>query len=91
MVTQEEHYQFLKKYYRSRRFEERNTAVWGTNYSRNIAAHGYKHLQEFGYGLISRHSSVTGEGIIYDVELNLLDSIPKRSPVDSAQESLPHE
>ncbi|MDH8458393.1 hypothetical protein QIG84_28520, partial [Klebsiella pneumoniae] len=53
--------------------------VWGANYSRNIAAHHYKDLQDFGYSLIGRHESANGECVIYDSDLNLLESTPERS------------
>ncbi|EIZ1086031.1 hypothetical protein MPI44_004579 [Klebsiella oxytoca] len=80
MVTPEDHYQFLKKHYRAKRFEDRNGKDWGVNYSRNIAAHHYKDLQDFGYSLIGRHESANGECVIYDADLNQLESVPKRSP-----------
>ncbi|MDE9483962.1 hypothetical protein KKJ06_20530 [Xenorhabdus bovienii] len=78
MVTPEGHYQFLKKHFRAKRFEERNGNVWGDNYSHNIAAHHYKDLKYYGYSLIGQHKAVNGEGVIYDANLTLLESIPQK-------------
>lgn len=78
MVTQEEHYQFLQKRYLAKRFEGRNGNGWGNDYSRNIAAHHYKDLEDFGFSLIGRHESANCECVIYDADLKLLESIPKR-------------
>lgn len=81
MVTYDELYQFLKTHYRPERFEKRNGNGWDKNYSHHIAAYTHKELVDFGYSLISRHESRTGEAVIYDRDLNILDSIPKKLPV----------
>ncbi|WP_272654107.1 hypothetical protein [Providencia sp. PROV091] len=88
MVTPEQHYEFLKQHYRASRFEERNNSSWGTAYSQHIADYRYEELQTVGYSLISSHESTTGDAIIYDAELNKLDTIPGEKKSYTTQEHI---
>ncbi|EOC0011682.1 hypothetical protein ACI0X9_003369 [Cronobacter turicensis] len=78
MVKPEDHYKFLKQYYRHERFEGRNEKSWGTDYSKRIANYQYEDLSEYGYSLIGCHESASGKAIIYDTQLNILDAIPRK-------------
>lgn len=78
MVTPDTHYAFLKKHYRHNRFEGRNDSAWGADYSMRIANYRYDDLRDSGFSLISAHESASGEAVIYDADLNLLDSVPTR-------------
>ncbi len=91
MVTPEQHYEFLKQHYRAARFEERNNDSWGTAYSQHIADYRYEELQTLGYSLISSHESATGDAIIYDAELNKLDTIPGKKETATTQEHISHD
>ena len=65
MPSREEHYAFLKSHYHHARFEGRNNASWGEDYSQRIANSAYLELEKNGYALISNHESASGEAVFY--------------------------
>ncbi|MEI9534914.1 MULTISPECIES: hypothetical protein [Morganellaceae] len=65
MPTREAHYAFLKSHYLSARFEGRNNASWGEDYSRRIAESEYLELEKTGYTLISDHESASRQAVFY--------------------------
>ncbi|WP_228148421.1 hypothetical protein, partial [Klebsiella michiganensis] len=72
MFSEDAHYEFLKRYYRAEFFEGRNGSIWGINYSYNLARVGMNMLERYGYGIILKHESITGETIYYDRSLTIL-------------------
>lgn len=70
--SDEEHYEFLKKHYRPEFFEGRNNSVWGADYSYNLARSDMVMLEKYGYSIILKHESLTGETIYYDRSLTIL-------------------
>lgn len=71
MFSEDAHYEFLKRYYRAEFFEGRNGSIWGINYSYNLARVGMNMLERYGYGIILKHESITGETIYYDRSLTI--------------------
>ncbi|EPJ3803326.1 hypothetical protein AB7W88_02320 [Providencia vermicola] len=65
MPSREEHYAFLKSHYHHARFEGRNNASWGEDYSQRIANSAYLELEKNGYALISNHESASREAVFY--------------------------
>lgn len=74
MTNRQAHYLFIREHYKHSRFEGRNDAIWGRDYSFRIAQSGLDMLEKYGYGVISQHESKTGEAIFYDRELNILNA-----------------
>ncbi|EPK2688281.1 hypothetical protein [Klebsiella pneumoniae] len=72
MIFRQRHYLFIREHYKHSRFEGRNDATWGRDYSYRIAQSGLDSLSKYGYGLISQHESKTGEAVYYDRNLNIL-------------------
>jgi hypothetical protein len=72
MIFRQRHYLFIREHYKHSRFEGRNDATWGRDYSYRIAQSGLDSLSKYGYGLISQHESKTGEAVYYDLNLNIL-------------------
>ena len=72
MIFRQIHYLFIREHYKHSRFEGRNDATWGRDYSYRIAQSGLDSLSKYGYGLISQHESKTGEAVYYDRNLNIL-------------------
>nr|WP_315298781.1 hypothetical protein [Raoultella terrigena] len=72
MFCEEEHYEFLKKYYRPEFFEGRNGLIWGADYSFNLERSGRRMLEKYGYSIILQHESITGDTIYYDRNLTIL-------------------
>lgn len=65
MPSREAHYAFLKSHYHHARFEGRNNASWGEDYSQRIAESAYLELEKIGYTLISSHESASGQAVFY--------------------------
>lgn len=65
MPSREAHYAFLKSHYHHARFEGRNKASWGEDYSRRIAESAYLELEKTGYTLISDHESASRQAVFY--------------------------
>ena len=88
MPTPEEHYAFLKNIYHHLRFEGRNGASWGEDYSRRIAAYRYAELLQRGHDLISEHETATRETVFYLRDLtkfeNMSDLASYASNIDGA-------
>lgn len=76
MPTYEELYAFLKARYKHERFAGRDSQDWGGNvpYSETVTWGRLKHLERFGFDLISRHESATGEGVYYNANLEIIAS-----------------
>ncbi|MBM7228370.1 hypothetical protein JTY90_27585 [Klebsiella michiganensis] len=72
MISRQKHYLFIREHYKHARFEGRNDATWGRDYSYRIAQSGLDSLEKYGYGVISQHESKTGEAVFYDQKLNIL-------------------
>lgn len=72
MIFRQKHYLFIREHYKHTRFEGRNDATWGRDYSYRIAQSGLDSLEKYGYGVISQHESKTGEAVFYDQKLNIL-------------------
>lgn len=72
MTFRQRHYLFLREHYKHERFEGRNDATWGRDYSYRIAQSGLDSLEKYCYGLISQHESKTGDAIFYDRQLKIL-------------------
>lgn len=72
MLFRQKHYLFIREHYKHSRFEGRNDAIWGRDYSYRVAQSGLNSLENFGYGLISQHESKTGDAVYYDRHLNIL-------------------
>ena len=72
MVYRQKHYLFIRELYKHSRFEGRNDATWGRDYSYRVAQSGLDSLAKYGYGLISQHASKTGDAVYYDRDLNIL-------------------
>lgn len=73
MISEDEHYAFLKEHRKHERFEGRNDGIWGLDYSKRIAGSCYQTLKNEGYSLISKHESSNGKSIWFDRELNILN------------------
>lgn len=74
MKSYQEIYNFIKKHYKHSRFEARNNQGWGEDYSHRIVASYVVDLEKYGVSHISRHESVTGEGLTFDSNLNFINS-----------------
>ena len=72
MIFTPRQYLFLRHHYNHDRFEGRNDATWGRDYSYRVAQSGLDSLAKYGYSLISQHESKTGEAVYYDRNLNIL-------------------
>ncbi|HHD7473848.1 TPA: hypothetical protein ACOVJJ_004400 [Klebsiella oxytoca] len=72
MFSEEAHYELLKRYYNPVFFEGRNGTLWGEDYSFNLARMGMIMLEKYGYGIILKHESLTGETIYYDRSLTII-------------------
>lgn len=77
MPTREALYDFLKSNYLHQRFEGRNNASWGTDYSKCVTESAYRDLEENGYALISHHSSNSREALFYLRSLEAFDTMTK--------------
>ena len=73
MIFRQRHYLFIRELYKQSRFEGRNDANWGRDYSFRVAQSGLESLEKYGYSLLSRHDSKTGDAIYYDRHLNILN------------------
>jgi hypothetical protein len=69
-------YAFLSRHYKHERFAGRDGGRWG-DYSAIVTRNRLTDVTRRGYDLISRHESRTGEAIIYNERLELLDRIPR--------------
>mgnify|MGYP001578868860 CR=1 FL=1 len=78
MTTYDELYAFLKARYKPSRFEERNDRDY-PDYAHCVARGRMAGLARRGYDLISRHESRSGESVVFDTDLNILDGIPRVS------------
>lgn len=65
MIFRQKHYLFIREHYKHSRFEGRNDAAWGRDYSYRIAQSCLDYLEKYGYGLISQHESKTGEAVFF--------------------------
>lgn len=74
MIFRQKHYLFIRELYKHSRFEGRNDAIWGRDYSYRIAQSRLDSLEKHGYDLISQHESKTGDAVYYDRNLNILTS-----------------
>lgn len=72
MATKQEIREFLRREYKHERFEGRDGAVWGGDYSEHIVEGYVTDLAAYGNGFISRHESVRGQPVKFDAELNIL-------------------
>ena len=72
MVTEKQHYHFLKANYKHQRFEGRNGNGWDRDYSSCVARSHFEALESHGYTCISQHESKTGDAIWYDRNLSIL-------------------
>lgn len=68
-VTVEQVYTLLKTRYLHSRFEGRNDAINGSDYSLVVARSHLEQLQTHGYLMISKYESVTGESVVFDGNL----------------------
>lgn len=75
MTTYDDLYAFLKARYKSERFEGRNDRDF-PDYAHIVTRHRLEDLERQGYDIISRHESVTGEMVVFDAELRVLDTPP---------------
>lgn len=75
MKNYDELYAFLKARYKPSRFEGRNDRDY-PDYSHIVARHRMEDLERQGYDIISHHESVSGEMVIFDGELQILDTPP---------------
>ncbi|ELI8289551.1 hypothetical protein RSG05_004286 [Yersinia enterocolitica] len=66
-------YAFIKKHYRHSRFEGRNNdKYWSDEYSKRIVISHMESLCKYGKSYISRHECNIGQGLCFDINLNVL-------------------
>ena len=74
MPTESELHSFLRDWYLHSRFEGRNGAVWGNDYSMIVTRSAMEQLELHGVAWISRHESRTANPIKYDTNLKILNA-----------------
>lgn len=72
MIFRQKHYLFIREIYKAERFEGRNDATWGRDYSYRVAQSSLDALKDKGYDVISHHESKSGEAVYFDRQLNIL-------------------
>lgn len=65
-------YAFLKRWYKRERFEGRNDGDF-SDYSHIVAKSRMSELEVHGWDLISRHESNTGETLIFNALLEIIE------------------
>ncbi|MEX6147125.1 hypothetical protein AB6G26_24140 [Providencia hangzhouensis] len=82
-VTVDQVHEFMKLHYKADRFEGRNNADWGKDYSRCIATNNANIINNGCYTCISSHDSQSGETVWFNHQLIALDSPPKKQLLPS--------
>ena len=73
LPTPEAMREFLRAHYRHGRFEGRDPAVWGANYSECMVLCYLDDLRKIGNSVISRHDSISGRPVWFGRRLEAVD------------------
>jgi len=72
MPTNKDLYEFLKQHYKHSRFEGM-AGDWCPDYAGKVTKGSMEQLERLGYGIISPHESYTGQSVVFDQDLNILN------------------
>lgn len=65
--------EFILPLYRPSRLKERNSGYW-EGYIDDVAENHMRYLDSRGWSLISHHDSMSGQTVIFDKDLNIIES-----------------
>ncbi|MEY0425808.1 hypothetical protein AB7533_21190 [Providencia rettgeri] len=83
-VTVDQVHEFMKLHYKADRFEGRNNADWGKDYSTNLAQNNANIINNGFCTVISRHDSKSGEAVWFDHQLVAMENPPKKQHLPSS-------
>lgn len=86
MTTYDELYSFLKARYKPSRFEGRNDRDY-PDYAGDVTRGRLADLEQRGWDVISHHESVSGEMVVFDSALQILDTLPFLAPLREGREA----